>query len=122
MTNSQPGDTERILWEGIPKDLESKVVSLDELKASFPNYEINVIRTDKDFWDEHDIIIYGDMKNKNSLAYKCYECKKIVIGPPKIIDHNTIHLSGGSKSIHIYCTNCKKEINFYLLAMKNGDE
>ena len=118
MTDSQPGDWERKQWAGIPKDLEGKVVSLEDLNASFPNYNIDVIRKGTDIWgEENEVLIYGDKDIKSSLAYKCPSCESIVIGPPKIEDHNTIALQGGSITYHAECKKCKNELLLVLIAM-----
>jgi hypothetical protein len=111
----QLGDTERLNWEGIPSELEGRVVSLEELKKLFPAEggvsEVGVLEDNKNYR------VYGRKRGEMVLlpllAYECKRCNAFVIGPPKITDEDSIH-SGrhltGRRGYDIYCSNCNAHI------------
>lgn len=83
-----PGDMERSLWDSIPIDLHGRVTNLKEMQGLFPDFvdrEIIILRTERDY------AMYGiDVGVVIPLAYDCFNCNKLVIGPPRIEDDLSI--------------------------------
>ncbi len=109
----KPSDSERMKWENVPPDLVGRIVSLEELRATFPpdeTYrEIELLKQGEKY------SVYGGRLLKRPgvsepLAYQCLNCQTIMIGPPEITDENTIngkHPFTGRVGYDLYCKKCK---------------
>lgn len=115
------GDMERIFWSNVPVNLRGKVVSLDELKKLFPeNQDYHPVEK---LEEDNKHATYGRRTKPITfhefLAYECKSCQKLIIGPPRIKDENTIGQQPlcGREGYNVYCTNCHTELKESTWAM-----
>ena len=105
---SMPGDMERLLWESVPRELQGRVTSLKELPGLFPNFsdrDIVILSTGRNH------AVYGVKISRfpTYLAYDCFNCDKIILGPPRINDDVSIRMGmplAGREGFDAYCANC----------------
>ncbi|MFH0798541.1 MAG: hypothetical protein V1906_03965 [Candidatus Woesearchaeota archaeon] len=102
---------ERVSWHVVPSGLEGKIVTLDELRHLFPacdTYsEVEALE------DSVRYAIYGRRKGftgkysiEERLACLCKSCDNLIIGPPRIVEANTIGPLSGRTGCDMYCHNC----------------
>ena len=54
---------------------------------------------------------YINSKLPNYVAFGCPYCKKIVIGPPRIVPEDSHGILGGREGLDYYCTNCNTQLH-----------
>lgn len=104
---------EKMRWR-YPKDLEGKIFdNLGELQESIPESSEygNIFKKEEvdDFQRYSRIRKTSDKEASYDLAYGCPSCEKIIVGPPRIKEVNTIdkgHLLTGREGYDMYCHNC----------------
>lgn len=98
-------------WRTLPSGLEGKIITLDELKHLFPadenNSEIEALK------DSTYYTIYGRRKGligkysvEERLACLCKSCNNLILGPPNIVEVNTLGPLSGREGCDMYCCHC----------------
>ena len=104
---------EKMRWR-YPKDLEGKIFdNIAELQENIPEsaeYGKIFLKEDKDELQRYSRIRNtSDNEASYDIAYGCPSCEKIIIGPPRIEETNSIddrHILSGREGYDMYCHNC----------------
>jgi len=113
---------EKLRWEQ-PEELEIEVgkvlESLEELKSiNLEDYsEPYLGETVKgngftQGFDRYEMS-HKQLKYRFSLAYGCHACKKIILGPPRLEQENSMSFLSGREGLDYYCGNCGELIHEY---------
>ena len=121
----QEGDMDRNSWKY--SSLSGKVVTLDELKKEFPENEewhgvAELKRESSSNGVEKGYVPYGRQHKKYAshtelIAYQCDGCKKLVAGPPKTTDIDTIGILCGHRGYEVRCGQCNHTLDEVITRM-----